>query len=66
VFLAVFGKERKTSLEIVKEISDFSEAYIKTLTAEDKHLYCLRYLKHKIYWSSILSTALFPLGINYI
>jgi len=57
--LSVFLKEGKNALEIIKEIGDFSEAYIKILTAEDKNLYCLRYLKHRIYWSSILSTALF-------
>jgi uncharacterized protein with ParB-like and HNH nuclease domain len=59
VLLQAFSKEGKNSLEIVKEISDFSEAYIKILTTEDKYLYCLRYLKHRIYWNSILSTALF-------
>lgn len=57
--LGVFSKEGKSALEIIKEIGDFSEAYIKILTEEDKNIYCLRYLKHKIYWSSILSTALF-------
>lgn len=57
--LGVFSKERKNACEIIKEISDFSKAYIKILTEEDKHLYCLRYLKHKIYWSSILSAAIF-------
>jgi len=57
--LTVFNKGSKTSLEIIKEISDFSEAYISILTLEDKNLYCLRYLRHKIYWTSILSTAYF-------
>jgi uncharacterized protein with ParB-like and HNH nuclease domain len=57
--LSVFDKEGKNALEIVKEIYDFSEAYINALTMEDKHLFCLRYLRHKIYWNSILSTALF-------
>ncbi len=57
--LTIFNKEGRTSLEIIKEISDFSKAYINILTAEDKNIYCLRYLKHKIYWNSILATALF-------
>ncbi len=57
--LSIFDKEGKNALEIVKEIYDFSEAYINALTMEDKHLFCLRYLRHKIYWNSILSTALF-------
>ncbi len=57
--LSIFKKENKDALEIVKEISDFSEAYIKTLTSDNKYLYCLKYLKHRIYWASILSTAVF-------
>lgn len=57
--LSIFGKEEKTALEIIKEVGDFSEAYIKILTEENKYLYCLKYLKHRIYWVSILSTALF-------
>lgn len=57
--LAVFEKEKKTSLEIINEINKFSSAYIDVLQADDKYVYCLKYLKHKIYWSSILSTALY-------
>lgn len=55
----IFESEGKNSLEIIKEIADFSESYIKVLTLEDKHIYCLRYLKHRIYWVSILTTAVF-------
>lgn len=55
--LAIFEKEKKNSLEILKEISSFSMAYIKIVNLEDKHIYCLKYLKHKIYWTSILTTA---------
>jgi uncharacterized protein with ParB-like and HNH nuclease domain len=57
--LAIFEKEKKNSLEILKEISNFSVAYIKVVNLEDKHIYCLKYLKHKIYWTSILTTAEF-------
>jgi len=57
--LTIFNHEGKNSLEIIKEISDFSDAYIKMSILKDKHVYCLRYLRHKIYWNSILSTAIF-------
>lgn len=57
--LNVFKKEGKSELEIIQEIGDFSQAYIKTLTEENKYVYCLKYLKYRIYWESILSTALF-------
>lgn len=60
--LTVFEKEKTNSLDIVNEISNFSKAYIKLLTINDKCVFCLRYLKHKIYWNSILTTAIF---INY-
>jgi uncharacterized protein with ParB-like and HNH nuclease domain len=55
----VFNKEGKTSLVIIKEISDFADAFIKMSNQEDKYVYCLRYLRHKIYWNSILTTAIF-------
>ena len=57
--LSVFEKEKITALEIIKEISDFSKAYIDVLNLQNKHLYCLKYLQHKIYWTSILITAKF-------
>lgn len=57
--IQVFSDEGKSSLEIIKEISDFSKSYIKALIGDCKYLYCLKYLKHKIYWTSILSTAIF-------
>lgn len=57
--LAIFAKESRSALEIIKEIGDFSDAYVATLTEENKHLYCLSYLRHKIYWTSILTTATF-------
>lgn len=57
--LSVFEKEKNDSLEIVSEINNFSKAYIKLLTMDDKYIYCLKYLKHKIYWNSILTTAIF-------
>ena len=57
--LSVFKKENKNALEIISEISDFSNAYIEILTLEDKYMYCLRYLKHKIFWQAIMTTAYF-------
>ena len=58
----VFKKEGKGALEIINEISEFSKSYINLSTINDKHIFSLRYLRHKIYWNSILTTALF---INY-
>jgi uncharacterized protein with ParB-like and HNH nuclease domain len=60
--LTVFKKEDKDSLEIINEINNFSKAYIELLTINDKYIFCLKYLKHKIYWNSILTTAIF---VNY-
>lgn len=57
--ITVFKKEKQDSLEIINEINNFSKAYIKLLTINDKHIFCLKYLKHKIYWNSILTTAIF-------
>ncbi len=57
--IEVFSKEDKSSLQIIKEISDFSDSFIEMSNQEDKYIYCLRYLRHKIYWNSILTTALF-------
>lgn len=54
----VFKKEYKNSLTIVKDINDFSDKYIKTQNLQDNNIYCLRYLRHKIYWNSIICTAL--------
>ena len=55
----IFKKEDNDALEIIQEISAFSEAYVATLVEENKYIYCLKYLKHRIYWISILSTANF-------
>ncbi|MCI5118639.1 MAG: DUF262 domain-containing protein [Candidatus Electrothrix sp. LOE1_4_5] len=57
--LNIFQKEKKGSLSIINEIDKFTTAYIEITSLEDKYIYCLRYLRHKIYWNSILSTALF-------
>ena len=49
----------KNSLEIVYEIGRFADSYIEILISEDKYIYCLRYLKHFVYWQTILTTAKF-------
>ncbi len=57
--IEIFSKEGKKHLDVLHELDNFSKAYIETLEEQDKHLYCLQYLQHKIYWTSILSTAKF-------
>jgi len=57
--LKIFDTEAKGALEIISEINKFSQSYISLLTMNDKNIFCLKYLKHKIYWNSILTTALF-------
>jgi uncharacterized protein with ParB-like and HNH nuclease domain len=57
--LEIFKKEQKNSLDIIKEISDFSDAYIKLHSLQNKYVFCLKYLRHKIYWNAIISTAIF-------
>ncbi|MCD8416096.1 DUF262 domain-containing HNH endonuclease family protein [Tenacibaculum dicentrarchi] len=57
--LDIFKKEEKDSLEIIKEISDFSDAYIQLYGLQNKYIFCLKYLRHKIYWNAIITTALF-------
>jgi uncharacterized protein with ParB-like and HNH nuclease domain len=57
----IFKKEKifEEPLIIINEIKKFSDAYISVLNLKNKYLYCLKYLKHKIYWTSILATAKF-------
>ena len=62
----VFFKEKKKPLDVLNEIRNFSKAYIETLGEQDKHLYCLQYLQHGIYWTSILSTAKFTGYCNIV
>jgi uncharacterized protein with ParB-like and HNH nuclease domain len=57
--LDIFKKEGKDSLEIIKEISDFSDAYIELYSLQNKYIFCLKYLRHKIYWNAIITTAIF-------
>jgi len=57
--LDIFKKEEKDSLDIIKEISDFSDSYIELHSLQNKYVFCLKYLRHKIYWNAIISTAIF-------
>jgi len=45
--LSVFKKEKKDSLEIINEISDFSKAYIKLLTMNDKYIFSAIFIDYK-------------------
>lgn len=63
--LKIFKEENRDPIEILNEIKDFSNSYINIQTREDKYIYCLKYLRHKIYWTSILSTASFVEYSNF-
>lgn len=63
--LTIFIKENLDPLMAISEIDKFSKAYLEAIDAEDKYVYLLRYLQHRIYWHSILSTAIF-LGYSEI
>lgn len=60
--LAIFAREETDPLTVISDINKFSEAYISAIETENKYIYLLRYLPHRIYWHSILSTATF---LNY-
>ena len=53
--LATF--KNKDSLKLIYELEKFAESYIEIRKLEDKYFYCLKYLRHSIYWESILTTA---------
>ena len=57
----IFKKENKLEnpLEVISEIKNFSDSYIEILTLKNKYIFCLKYLKHRIYWTSILASAKF-------
>jgi uncharacterized protein with ParB-like and HNH nuclease domain len=57
--LTIFYNEKKTSLEAIFEIEEFSRSYLEAIMENDKYIYMLRYLQHRIYWHSIIATAKF-------
>ncbi len=62
VLIKQFKKDGNGTIDVIQvitEMSDFSKAYIDIYNEQCKYIYCLRYLKHEIYWSSILATAKF-------
>jgi uncharacterized protein with ParB-like and HNH nuclease domain len=60
--LTIFHAEKKNSLQAIYEIEKFAMAYIEAINANDKNIYLLRYLQHRIYWHSIIATAKY---VNY-
>lgn len=46
------------SLKVIRDIKNFSESFVKVKKSENIKVYCLRYLRHEVYWTSILCTAL--------
>ncbi|MBP3365710.1 MAG: DUF262 domain-containing protein [Treponema sp.] len=60
--LDIYKKENIDSLAAINEISRFADSYIEVMEAADKYIYALKYLRHTIYWTTILSTAKF---LNY-
>lgn len=57
--LKIFADQKVTPLEAIYEIDKFSQAYLEMINAEDKYIYCLKYLRHRIYWHSIITTAIY-------
>ena len=57
VLLDAFKKENQSPLSVVDEMSKFSEGYSAVINIESRHISCLKYLPHQIYWKSILSIA---------
>lgn len=53
---------KKDSIQIINEMDNFKKYYIEVLELKDEYINCLKYLPHRIYWTSILSTAKY---INY-
>lgn len=60
--LDVYRQEKIDSLSVIDEISKFADSYIEIMESIDKYVYTLKYLRHTIYWTTILSTAKF---LNY-
>jgi hypothetical protein len=63
--LTIFDIEKKNSLEAIYEIEEFAKAYIEAINSNDKNIYLLRYLQHRIYWHSIIATAKYVKYENY-
>jgi uncharacterized protein with ParB-like and HNH nuclease domain len=57
--LTIFKNEKKNSLEAIFEIEKFAHSYLEAICENDKYIYMLHYLQHRIYWHSIIATAKF-------
>ncbi|MDR3000330.1 MAG: DUF262 domain-containing HNH endonuclease family protein [Fibromonadaceae bacterium] len=55
--LEIFENENKNSSEAIFEINEFAYAYLEAIDSNDKYIYMLRYLQHRVYWHSIVATA---------
>ena len=57
--LTIFYTEKKSSLTAIMEIEDFAKSYLDAINANNKYVYMLRYLQHRVYWHSIIATSKF-------
>lgn len=62
--LNIFSEEKKGALEAVYEIEKFATSYLEAINTDNKNIYLLRYLQHRVYWHSIIATAKFT-GYEY-
>lgn len=53
--LSTFKNE--DSLQLIHKLENFADSYVEVRQLENNYFYCLRYLRHSIYWESILTTA---------
>lgn len=53
--LSTFKNE--DSLQLIHKLENFADNYIEVRQLENNYFYCLKYLRHSIYWESILTTA---------
>lgn len=53
------------SLKLIHELEEFANSYIEIRKLENNYLYCLKYLRHSIYWESILTTAKYKKYKNF-
>ncbi len=57
--IEIYRKDNTTPLSAIDEIDKYSKAYVEAITGKDKRIYALRYLGHKVYWTTIVATAIF-------
>lgn len=57
IFEKKIHKDKQTPNTIIYDFKKFVENYIEILTSKDKTVFSLFYLRHHVYWKSILTTA---------